>query len=313
VLVKDAVAAVVVLGALYLLAWRFPPEIGEIADPTDASFNPRPEWYFLWLFQLLKYFPGRLEVVGAVVLPTIAVLALIALPFVDRSRMRHPMDRRTASAAALAGVVAIIGLTVAGARSPLVSAYVPLPPSVATGARIYRELHCDSCHGVFGRGGMVGPDLALDVPARDGLWMRAHFQSPSSVVPGSPMPAFGLLEDEVDALVAYLDEVRGGGPPSERAPRLYRRYCSECHALAGRGGDKGPNLDGIGGARTRSFIHRYIEDPKSLLTNSRMPVMLAPEGPLSHEQIEDISRFLAALREPAPVPRPAQEDADDGS
>lgn len=313
VLVKDAIAALVVLGILYFLAWRFPPEIGEIADPTDASFNPRPEWYFLWLFQLLKYFPGRLEVVGAIVLPAIAALALIALPFADRSRRRHPLDRRYASAAGLAGVLAITGLTVAGARSPLVSAYVPPPPAVAAGSRIFRELHCDSCHSIGGRGGMVGPDLALDAPARDAPWMRAHFQSPTSVVPGSPMPAFGLLDDEIDAVIAYLDEVRGGGPPSDRAPRLYRRYCSECHALAGRGGDKGPNLDGIGSARTRSFIHRYIEDPKSLLTHSRMPVMLAPEGPLSHAQIEDIARYLATLREPSAAPRPAQEDSDEGS
>lgn len=295
-LAKDAAAVLLVFSIVAGLAWLRPPEVGEIADPTDVSFNPRPEWYFLFLFQLLKYFPGRLEPIVAVVLPTVALLALITLPFWDRGRLRHPRDRRFAMGIAIALVGAVGALTFAGARSPLVSAYVPPAPAVADGARLFREFHCENCHSVRGRGGIVGPDLALAVPDHDGDWIRAHLRNPSAVFPYLPMPALGLLEGEVDSLVAFIEEARGGGPYSEKAPRLFRRYCTECHRLQGRGGDKGADLSDIGSARGRSFLHRYIEDPKSLVTDSRMPPFLEPDGPLTHEQIEDLARFLAAQR-----------------
>ena len=293
-LAKDAVAIFLVLALVASLAWYFAPEVGEIADATETSFNPRPEWYFLWLFQFLKYFPGNLEVLGAVVLPTVGFALLFALPLLDRSRHRHPLDRPFMLAGALGVLALLVGLTIAGARSPLATAYVPMAPTVARGARIFHELHCESCHSVRGRGGTVGPDLAVSIPGHDSAWIRAHFRNPAELLPGSPMPAFGLLDDEIEALVAYVEELRGGGPPSENAPELFGRYCTACHELGGRGGHIGPSLDDIGSSRSRSFLHRYIEDPKSLFTDSRMPSWLAPRGPLSHEQIEDLARFLAA-------------------
>lgn len=307
-LAKDAVTALLVFAAIALLAWWFPPEVGEIADPTDASYNPRPEWYFLFLFQLLKYFPGSLESVAAVVLPSLAIGGLLLLPFLDRSPRRHPRDRLLATATAAGVVAALAALTVAGVRSPLLSAYVPQPPEVARGQRLFREVHCEHCHSIRGRGGVIGPDLALAVPGHDGAWMLEHFKNPQALVPGSVMPAVGLLDDETAALVAYIEEVRGGGPYSEQAPRMFRRYCSECHRLGGRGGDKGPDLSTIGSARSRIFIHRYIEDPKSLYSPSKMSSLLAPEGPLSHQQIEDLARYLAAQRD-ASEARPAGADS----
>jgi len=193
------------------------------------------------------------------------------------------------------GVLALlVGLTIAGARSPLANAYVPMAPMVARGVRVFHELHCESCHSVRGIGGTVGPDLAISVPGHDADWIRAHFRNPSELLPGSKMPAFGLLDDEIEALVAYVDELRGGGPPSATAPQLFRNYCTGCHELGGHGGHVGPNLDDIGSSRSRSFLHRYIEDPKRLFTASGMPSFLAPTGPLTHGQIEDLARFLAA-------------------
>jgi len=292
-LAKDAAAILIVFLAVAVLAWAYPPEVGEIADPTDATYNPRPEWYFLFLFQFLKYFPGALESIVAVVLPSLAIGLLLLLPFFDRRLNRHPLDRRPLIGLALVAVAGIGVLTFAGARSPLLSAYVPEPPQVALGHRLFRELHCEHCHSVRGRGGVIGPDLALSVPDHDAQWMTTHFRNPQALVPGSVMPAMGLLDEEIPALVAYIEELRGGGPPSEKAPKAFRRYCSECHRVDGRGGDKGPDLSAIGLARNRIFIHRYIENPKLLLSNSKMPAFLAPEGPLSHEQIEDIARYLS--------------------
>lgn len=299
-LAKDVTAVLLVVACVSALAWWSQPEVGEIADPTDATYNPRPEWYFLFLFQFLKYFPGRLESLVAVVLPSLAIVTLLLLPFFDRSTRRHPRDRPLATSLMLIVVVGIGALTIAGARSPLLSAYVPQPPAVAQGQRLFRELRCEHCHSVRGRGGVIGPDLALNMPGHDHPWMVAHLQNPQALVPGSTMPVLGLLDAEVTALVAYLEELQGGGPFSEAAPRAFRRYCTECHRLGDRGAvDKGPDLTTIGAARGRIFIHRYIEDPKSLVGASKMPAFLAPEGPLTHAQIEDLARYLAAQREPS--------------
>ncbi len=62
-------------------------------DPTDATYVPRPEWYFLFLFEFLKYFPGALEWVGAAVIPGILVVALLLLPLYDKNPFRHYAKR----------------------------------------------------------------------------------------------------------------------------------------------------------------------------------------------------------------------------
>ena len=70
--------------AVVAMAWRGMPPLEGPADPTDANYIPRPEWYFLGLFQLLKYFPGKWEVVGAIVLPGVVAALLALLPWIDR-------------------------------------------------------------------------------------------------------------------------------------------------------------------------------------------------------------------------------------
>ncbi|MFA9406141.1 MAG: hypothetical protein ACERKX_10050, partial [Anaerolineales bacterium] len=80
---KDAIIALVIFIGLLALAYFIGAPLEERANPADALYTPKPEWYFLFLFQLLKYFPGSLEVFGVIVLPTIAFLLLVALPFLD--------------------------------------------------------------------------------------------------------------------------------------------------------------------------------------------------------------------------------------
>ena len=76
---KDTLAIFVVFVILFSLAIAAKVPIGRLADPTDTSYIPRPEWYFMFLFQTLKFFDGPLEVIGSVILPTMAILALFAL------------------------------------------------------------------------------------------------------------------------------------------------------------------------------------------------------------------------------------------
>ena len=91
---RDITMIVLVLAALTAMAWRGMPPLEGPADPTDATFIPRPEWYFLGLFQLLKYFPGKWEVVGAMVVPGLAAGFLALLPWIDRGPDRDPRRRR---------------------------------------------------------------------------------------------------------------------------------------------------------------------------------------------------------------------------
>ena len=78
---------------LVTVAIMFRAPLDVIADPTDANYVPRPEWYFLSLFQLLKYFPGPLEPIATTVIPGLVVALLILLPFLDRRPDRHPLKR----------------------------------------------------------------------------------------------------------------------------------------------------------------------------------------------------------------------------
>jgi ubiquinol-cytochrome c reductase cytochrome b subunit len=307
-LAKDAIAVLLVFLIVALLAWHFPPDVGAIADPTTTNYNPRPEWYFMFLFQLLKYFPGKLEAVAAVVLPAAAILFLLLLPFFDRRLQRHPLDRRIATVGAGAIVIGLIFLTIKGATSPPVSAYVPEPPLVTEGHRLFRQLHCEYCHSVNGIGGRFGPDLALSIHSgHDEEWVVAHLEEPGNVIIGSTSPMGvlpALTPDQQKALVAYLEELRGGGPYGPLGPVMFEAYCMGCHRLNGKGGNFGPDLSSIGLLRSKSFIHRYIEDPKAVVDSAHMPAFLTPRGPLTHQQIEDISRYLAVQRgkvSPAPV------------
>ena len=67
------------------LALLFPPPIGRQID-FSAPFSPKPEWYFLWLYQLIRYFPGKRIIIGTTVIPLTAVLILILIPFIDKGR-----------------------------------------------------------------------------------------------------------------------------------------------------------------------------------------------------------------------------------
>ena len=87
----EALVALLLLVALVLLAALTKPPLQAVASPSAAGYVPRPEWYFLWLFELLKYFKGSLEAVGTAGVPTALVALMVALPFLDR---RQPKTRR---------------------------------------------------------------------------------------------------------------------------------------------------------------------------------------------------------------------------
>jgi quinol-cytochrome oxidoreductase complex cytochrome b subunit len=100
-----------------ILAVVFPVGLGDPADPTDNLFIPKPEWYFMSLYQLLKYFPGKLEVIATAIIPAGGIIALILLPFIDKKAEIKPGKRPISMTIMVLAVVAIVILTVIGLNS----------------------------------------------------------------------------------------------------------------------------------------------------------------------------------------------------
>ena len=120
---KDTIAVAAVFALLLTLAIFFNAPLDAVADPTDATYVPRPEWYFMSLFELLKYFPGRLEPVATVIIPGIVITLLLLLPFLDRRPDRRPARRPLVIGSFLVVYIGITLLTILGFRG------APGPPS----------------------------------------------------------------------------------------------------------------------------------------------------------------------------------------
>ena len=106
------------------------------------------------------------------------------------------------------------------------------------------------------------------------------------------MPNFGLLDKEVEALVVYMSSL-GGGSFTPKASELFKENCSVCHKLGDTGEDLGPDLSQVGQYRDQEWLARYIAHPEKIDPNGSMPAFADIITP---EQIEDLSRFLAAQR-----------------
>lgn len=286
---KDTVAVLVLAAVLMALAAGYPAALEEIADPTDTTYNPRPDWYFLFLFQALKFFPGSMEAVGAIILPTIVIFLLIFLPFMDRGPKRHPLDRPILTGIGVLACGVWAALTIMGARSPLLNPVVKKDPSVMEGKQLYEKLRCAYCHSINGQGGTLGPDLSMVGARRDHDWMVAHFLNPREVTPGSAMPRLNLLPAEVDVLTAYLATQGGHGPFTAKAPALFAEQCASCHRLDRVGGDMGPDLSTIRTYRDKTYLVDYIRDPAAFSKDASMPAF---KDSLTAAQIEDLARYL---------------------
>ncbi len=286
---KDVVVVSVISVVLFYLSFYFGAPLEDLADPTDKNYVPRPEWYFLFLFQALKLFPGNLEALGAIILPGLAVLFLFLLPFIDRGPERHPLDRPLYSLLGLGAMAGWGWLTWASFDSPLANPAEEKSPLVSQGQRLYRELKCSYCHRVEGKGGMVGPELDKGAGGRSEEWLARHLRDPRSISPKTSMPKMNLLDDEIVALVAYLKTMEGE-PFTEAAPKLFAEHCASCHRVGKIGEDSGPDLTLIGSARDKAFIKRYILDPSKSNPDSSMPGF---QGQLTEVEFEDLARYLS--------------------
>ena len=290
---KDVVVVGLVLGILFFLAAHYGAGLEDPVDPNDSSYNPRPEWYFLFLFQALKLFPGSLETLAAIVLPTLLVAGLLLLPWLDRGNKRHPFARPFWTTTGVLAAAAFVWLSVQGWKSPLLNPQIEKSPMVLQGKKLYTDLNCAYCHSMKGVGGTIGPELLLVISGRSDEWLAEHFRKPKSKNPTSIMPELNLLEEEIQALIAYLREVGGGGASIAGAMKVYEENCQSCHRYKGRGEDVGPDLGQIGNFREMSWIKAYIQNPQALNPNSIMPEF---KGSLTADEIDNMARFLAAQK-----------------
>ncbi len=172
IIYKDLVISVALFIVLVILATWVGVAQAPKADPSDSAYIPRPEWYFLFLFQLLKYFPGKLEWLGTTIIPIIAVLALFLLPFFDRNPRRFWKARPWAYSIMTVVVVGIVALTIlAVATTPpqeeTGTLAATVPAQILAGQDLY-SVNCVECHGADGSGGEV-----VGVKGLEGYVMKA--------------------------------------------------------------------------------------------------------------------------------------------
>ncbi len=236
----DTVMSLVVVTVIVLLAviWKYGlfgsdilgSVLGPAADPGTQTFVPRPDWYFYFLFYLLRIFKWPESVILATVgIPTIALILLLVLPFVDLRRERRLSRRPVAVVAAALTVVSMGALTYKGAtaKEAIASEVKAEIPSWArkqgfagnkeaiAGANLFAESGCVSCHTYLGTGSsnLGAPDLSDEGSKGKGVQFQIdHLKCPSCVNPGSPMPPFASLGDQrLHQLAVFLEASKGTG------------------------------------------------------------------------------------------------------
>src|SRR3954454_9562462 len=115
---KDSIMAAVVVFSIIMMSIIFGAELGPKADPTTTTYLPRPEWYFFFLFELLRVIkPAILTPVATIGVPTICMILLFLLPFYDRGAERRPERRPVATPAGILTIAAMAYLTYLGASA----------------------------------------------------------------------------------------------------------------------------------------------------------------------------------------------------
>ncbi len=300
---KDTVGVAIAFIILFLMAVLAKVPLERLADPTDTAYIPRPEWYFLFLFQMLKFFKGPLETFGSVVLPGIAVLALFLVPFIDRGPMIRLGKRTFAITFVILAAIAWTGLTTAavittpknqesaedtGPQPPAAdatagaqpAAWQSLKPQELAGLGHFKKEGCTGCHMGPGENG-IGPDLTK-IPAnhRTISWLVPHFKNPSKIVPGSAMPPIDLPTADLNALSLFVLKLT---PQNEAAlltapdfvtqgATVYQsNHCDSCHQIDGTGSTLAPALDGVGLRHDRAWLEKHFADPAGVTKGSIMP------------------------------------------
>ncbi|MCC6670774.1 MAG: cytochrome bc complex cytochrome b subunit [Planctomycetes bacterium] len=216
---KEVLVGMLVAGALFWLASRYRAPLEAVAEPSDTKYQPRPDWYFLGLFQLLKYFHGPWETVGTLWLPTLALAGAVLLPFVDRNPERRLARRPLAAALGLGFVAAVGVLTWLGWRdAPHNEAVLEYPlgltPQERHGYMLVRRSNCTDCHQHVTKDGRKIGERQHDAPNLEKLdrsvdEVAAILEDPQEAIGSEDMPDYAHLSlEDRRAIGIYLKTLR---------------------------------------------------------------------------------------------------------
>ena len=300
---KDTVATFLWFAVLVGMAIFARVPLGHVADPTDTSFIPRPEWYFLFLFQMLKLFEGPLEIVGSLVLPTLAIILLFLTPFIDRGKMLSVRRRTGAIALAVFFTLGWSGLTARAVMTTPpsteaadeglkpVEAWQQIPADQLAAVGFFRKDNCTSCH-TIGKSGSA-PDLAVAPSQKPVDWLMQHFRQPA---PNTPATTLNGAQLKVLATFVVkrddnaVDAWKNAPPDAVEGAMVYQNsQCAMCHELNGVGQKLGPPLNGEAGKRTREWLEGHFNDPSKFSPGSTMPAYKFN----SHDMDRIVSYLLA--------------------
>jgi menaquinol-cytochrome c reductase cytochrome b/c subunit len=206
---KDSVMALIVVVVIMVLSLVLGAEQGPKADPTTTTYVPRPEWYFFFLFEVLRVIkPPELVPLATIIIPTIAMVLLLLVPFFDRGPERRPERRPIATTAGILTIIAMAYLTYLGASAGSATSIdsIDVPEEYQAGADVAAQSGCLACHR-FGENGNDGPGPDLtDVGARiPRAAIGRSLLNPSGIMP----PYTDLPEEKFDSLVDFLASLQG--------------------------------------------------------------------------------------------------------
>jgi mono/diheme cytochrome c family protein len=289
---KDTVAVFIAFAILFVMAIAVKVPLERMADPTDISYTPRPEWYFLFLFETLELLKKLPDVIGTVILPTIGILALILAPFIDRSKLVRVRQRTLAMGIVLLAGLGWGGLTLAAKLgTPPQSAaeaidfsgptqWMQLTAPQMAGIHYFRLENCESCHNVVGDTPKTGPNLINTAKRHDSDWLMKHFMDPAGATKGSVMKPVDLNDAALKDLTALMlaltpdnGDVVGTAPDFAVAGAMVfqKNGCAACHTLNGVGGKIGRELNGLAQRRNEAWVIQHFQDPQKMSKGTSMP------------------------------------------
>jgi ubiquinol-cytochrome c reductase cytochrome b subunit len=245
----DMAFALLLMVGLGFLAYFHPVQLGPIADPANTKFVPRPEWYYLPMFEWLKFWSSRMEVFAVVLIPGILALLFFLMPFLDRKLERRPWRRPIPL---LAVAIVLVGMIFLGFKSHLDDLHdknvafqlayqekqaedytkapftprmesasgepvssAPVSPLVAKGRGIFTSKGCSGCHGATGTGTANAPSLVGITSKLTLPQITELVHHPNAKMLAGHMPSFDLSAPDMAALFSYLQSL---GKPGEAAP-----------------------------------------------------------------------------------------------
>jgi ubiquinol-cytochrome c reductase cytochrome b subunit len=248
----DMAFALLIMVGLGILSYFHPSGLGPVANPADTQFLPRPEWYYLSMFEWLKFWEGPTVVFAVVLVPGLLAILFFLMPFLDRSLERRPW-RRPIPVLAVAFVV--LGMIYLGAKShvddqrdPTVAGQIatqdqqekayseaafvpytespggttaaptgPVNPLVAKGRGLFEAHGCSGCHGDGGKGSIAVALIGVTAKFPDAQ-LIALLHAPNAKMLAGGMASVDVSPSEMSSLVAYLGAL---GTPAANVPVAY--------------------------------------------------------------------------------------------